>query len=163
MLRASSGTKAVIRCETWLVEDQHSKAKAGVHILDGDEPQDRGGTNRGPAPLEYLLASLGLCQQTMIARNLVLLNLSVESVRIELKGYFDRRGGHIENITPRGVEEIRLKVLFESPEVAETIRRVMDAVELQCYVFNTLRRAVAISTEVFLNGERILQHEDEPG
>ena len=34
---------------------------SGKHELLGDEPMDRGGQDRGPAPFDYLLVALGAC------------------------------------------------------------------------------------------------------
>jgi hypothetical protein len=52
-------TRGVIRVSTRLVENCRSEGKLEGHTVVCDEPADRGGTGRGPAPLYYFLASLG--------------------------------------------------------------------------------------------------------
>ncbi len=52
-------TRGVIRVSTRLVETQRSEGTLGDHTVICDEPAERGGTGRGPSPLEYFLASLG--------------------------------------------------------------------------------------------------------
>ncbi|MFI5306346.1 MAG: OsmC family protein [Polyangiales bacterium] len=38
-----------------------AEIEAGEHRAISDEPVERGGTNQGPSPYDYLLASLGSC------------------------------------------------------------------------------------------------------
>jgi putative redox protein len=42
-------------------EDYATRIVAGGHALTGDEPEDNGGRNAGPAPYDLLLASLSAC------------------------------------------------------------------------------------------------------
>jgi hypothetical protein len=52
-------TRGVVRVSTRLVENCRSEGDLESHTVVCDEPADRGGTGRGPAPLYYFLASLG--------------------------------------------------------------------------------------------------------
>jgi len=54
-----AATRGVIRVATRLVENCRSEGDLEGHTVICDEPADRGGTGRGPAPLYYFLASLG--------------------------------------------------------------------------------------------------------
>ncbi len=48
----------VVRANTRLVDDCRSEAQLDGHTVICDEPKDRGGTDQGPSPLQYFLASL---------------------------------------------------------------------------------------------------------
>lgn len=52
-------TRGVIRVSTRLADNCRSEGDLEGHTVACDEPGDRGGTGRGPAPLYYFLASLG--------------------------------------------------------------------------------------------------------
>jgi hypothetical protein len=44
-----------------LIQDHYKEAKVpGGYTIACDEPPERGGTGKGPAPLQYLVASVGL-------------------------------------------------------------------------------------------------------
>jgi hypothetical protein len=44
-----------------LIQDQYKEVKVpGGYTIECDEPVERGGMGKGPAPLQYLVASVGL-------------------------------------------------------------------------------------------------------
>jgi len=44
-----------------LIRDHYKEAKVpGGYVIGCDEPAERGGTGKGPAPLQYLVSSVGL-------------------------------------------------------------------------------------------------------
>jgi hypothetical protein len=44
-----------------LIRDQHKEARVpGGYTIACDEPVERGGTGKGPAPLQYFVSSIGL-------------------------------------------------------------------------------------------------------
>ena len=49
----------VVRASVRLVENQLKEGRLGEHMVVCDEAVERGGTGKGPAPLEYLVASVG--------------------------------------------------------------------------------------------------------
>jgi hypothetical protein len=51
----------VHEAEIRLIRDQFKEAKVpGGYTIRCDEPVERGGTGQGPAPLQFLVASVGL-------------------------------------------------------------------------------------------------------
>jgi len=46
-----------------LIEGFNSRAILRQHSIDVDEPQELGGTDKGPNPVELILAALGTCQE----------------------------------------------------------------------------------------------------
>jgi hypothetical protein len=45
-------TRAVAR----ILDDVHLEGRMGKFVVEADEPLARGGTERGPSPLQYLMA-----------------------------------------------------------------------------------------------------------
>ena len=49
------------RAKIRLIQDHYKEAKVlGGYTIACDEPAERGGTGKGPAPLQYLVSSVGL-------------------------------------------------------------------------------------------------------
>jgi hypothetical protein len=57
--RNAMPSQLVVRASVRLVENQHKEGRLGEHVVHCDEAIERGGTNKGPSPLEYLVASVG--------------------------------------------------------------------------------------------------------
>jgi hypothetical protein len=50
-----TGGKISFRAVARILEDVHLEGRVRGHRIESDEPAERGGTNRGPAPLDYFL------------------------------------------------------------------------------------------------------------
>ncbi len=50
-----AGGKITFRAVARILEDVHLEGRVRGHRLECDEPPERGGTNQGPAPLDYFL------------------------------------------------------------------------------------------------------------
>ena len=49
------------RAEIRLIRDHYKEAQVpGGYVIQCDEPVERGGLGKGPAPLQYLVSSIGL-------------------------------------------------------------------------------------------------------
>ncbi|HEU4584287.1 MAG TPA: OsmC family protein [Gemmatimonadaceae bacterium] len=114
------------------------------HLLIADEPASVGGTDMGPTPYDYLLASLGAC------------------TAMTLRIYADRRGWPLEDVAIRlwqsrvyekdceecevsevGIEQIEREIDMAGPlteEQQEGLIRIAD----RCPVGQTLARGIRI-------------------
>src|SRR6056297_2664252 len=63
---------------------------AEVNIRDftflSDEPQELGGTNHGPHPVEYVLGAFAACQEIVVKAYATVLGIEVSSVNVEIEG-----------------------------------------------------------------------------
>ncbi len=89
-------------------------------------------------------------------------DLTLDALEFSIRGYFDRRGGRLQDVPNRGFEEIRYETSIQSPESPQRIKELVEEAERHCYVLNTLRRAVKISARIVLNGELLMELESTP-
>jgi|GEM_PF-382141 uncharacterized OsmC-like protein len=123
--------------------------EGGSFTLEIDEPPERGGHGRGPTPLNYFLLGIGSCLLMQWAKLSILENLGIDALEATVRGHIDRRiDGSFNDI----IVDIRIRGRSEE---AEKIRRVAKDCERLCFVHNTLRRALPLTTNIELNGQAV--------
>jgi len=106
-----------------------------------DEPENMGGSNSAPNPLEYILSGLCACTGIMIQKIAHEMNYQLDGIEIEASGSIDPRGfmgtarvsPHFQEV----YEEIRL-LTTESEERTTELRR---QVEERCPAINLFKDA----------------------
>jgi len=114
-----------------------------------DEPEERGGTDKGPNPLAYFLAGAASCLMNQYSTDAVYRGVTLDSFEVVARGHFDRRlGGAFTDII------YDLRISSASPE--EKILSLAKEAEEMCYAHNTLKKAgVKMTTNIYLNGAQI--------
>ncbi len=114
-----------------------------------DEPEVRGGKDRGPNPLAYFIAGAASCLMNQFDTDAIYRGIRLDGVELTARGHFDRRmGGAFSDI----VYDLKLS----SPATKEEILSLAREAEEMCYAHNTLKRAgVKMVTNIFLNGMQI--------
>jgi len=147
--------KVVFRADTRLEEDVRCSARvrefAPIMI---DEPPELGGQDSAANPVELLLVALGACQEIMYSAYAAVMDIPLDQVQVNLRGYLDLRGlfGMDENV-PAGYQKIVFETRVDSPADPEALRNLVRTVERHCPVLDTLARAVQVSGGVILNGQ----------
>jgi len=120
-----------------------------------DEPATLGGTDRGPNPVELVLAALGACQEITYRLYADALGIPVNSISVTLAGRLDLRGFFAadEGVRP-GFKDIHAKVTIDSPASADDIERLKATVDRHCPVLDILRNVTPVKTEYALLRER---------
>jgi len=114
-----------------------------------DEPEERGGTDKGPNPLAYFLAGAASCLMNQYLTDAVYRGVKLEGIELTARGHFDRRmGGSFTEI----VYDLRLM----SPSSEEAVVSLSREAEDMCYAHQTLMKAgVKVTTNLFLNGKLV--------
>lgn len=109
------------RSSTWM------DVSARQHMLTVDEPEERGGTDQGPLPLETFLASLASC--TNVVANIIARDLEfrISDMRIELEADLDNRAifgvSHVLNPFPFIRMTVELAVSNANRSQIEELKR----------------------------------------
>ncbi|MEV5966363.1 OsmC family protein [Kribbella sp. NPDC051952] len=112
----------------------HTTVAAGSFTIEVDEPESVGGTNLGPQPTDLFLASIASCFTLALSyaarkRSIELTELSVRAI-----GTYDG--------LQFGAVEVEARI--GAPEAE--LQRLVETAERVCYVTNTLRSGLKLTT-----------------
>ncbi|MFC6987960.1 OsmC family protein [Haloplanus sp. GCM10025708] len=136
---------------TEAVSDNATKTTVEVRDFELviDEPESLGGTDDGPNPLEYVLASLSGCLN--VVGHLVAdeMDIDVRSMSFSAEGDVDPRKFQGTSDEPRaGYEEIRVTVDVDTDADEETLDGWIATVEERCPVTDNLRYETPLDISV---------------
>lgn len=117
-----------------------SNIEAGGHQLIIDEPVERGGSGKGPTPLEVLVSSLVGCTNVISNRIARQLNIAIQSMEVAAEADVDARvlaGEHTEVAFP----EVRLDVTVISDASPEQFEELRARLERTCPVSVLFKQA----------------------
>ncbi len=132
--------------KTHLKKDEGLRSEATIRdfSITIDEPEKLGGTNKGPNPMEILLASLAGCLDftgTIIAEEM---GYELQEFELEVQGDLDPRGAMGKADVPMGFQEIRVDVKDVKGIPKEEIPEFIEKIQNRCHVDNTLEDGVEI-------------------
>lgn len=124
---------------TWSREGVLSYAKIGDKQIVIDEPKNLGGTDKGPNPVEYVLAALGGCINVLIVTFAKQFAVEVNDINVYVEGDLDPDGflGKNKAVRP-GFSEIRYTIELDSPSDQKNIDDLLAHVQNVCPVKDTL-------------------------
>jgi uncharacterized OsmC-like protein len=156
-LKSNPGaSKVVFRADTRLEENVRCSAIVrDFPPMVIDEPPELGGANAGMNPVELILVALGTCQEIMYSAYASVMDIPVDSVNVDVKGYLDLQGLFGMADVPAGYTDIRYETSIESTASPEQISLLAQTVESHCPVLDTLVRPITVSGTVTHNGAQI--------
>lgn len=122
-------------------------AACAIHVrafppLVSDEPPSRGGQDRGPSPLELLLASLCACTNVTAGRMAEKLRFEYSGLDTHAEGELDTRGRRGLADVPVHYSAVRLRVTIATDEPDERVGRLAALVARYCPVDALLRPVI---------------------
>ena len=121
-----------------------------------DEPAAFGGGDAAQSPGDLILTALGTCQGIMYAALASAMGIELTSYKVKLSGNLDLHGlfgmGADKGIPP-GFQDLSFESIIESPASEEDIKALVDAVEAQCPILDTLVRSIPVSGTATINGK----------
>lgn len=157
-LKENPGASSVVfRAETKWEED----TLCSVSIRDFpsfaiDEPPELGGKDSSYNPVELVLAALGTCQEIMYSAYASVMDIKLDSVEVDVRGYLDLKGLFgMEEGVPAGFKKISFDTRISSDADDEALKQLIDTVENHCPVLDILCRAQEISGTASVNGKQL--------
>ncbi len=104
-----------------------------------DEPEELGGKDKGPSPVEYILAALGGCLNILITSFSTSYQVEIKHATIHVEGDLDPDGFMGKNPNVRtGFQQIRYNIEIDSPSPQANIQRLLEHIKSICPVKDTL-------------------------
>ncbi len=132
----------------------HSLTKVEVRdtAINIDEPEERGGTNQGPAPTETALAALLGCTNTIGHKCAKSLDIDIGHLDISVVCDFDRRGVTLEEEIDVPFMKIALRVETGVPVSEEDLERLAAEVAKYCPLSKLFKQAGTEVKEEWVSG-----------
>jgi putative redox protein len=143
---------ATFAVTTSLVNDYQTSVQIRDFSLTVDEPEQIGGNNTGPTPVELVLAALGTCQEIVYATYARVLGIPLDGVDVSAEGRLDLRGFFGVAEEPAGFKDVTYTVDIKSPASPEDITRLIAAVNAHCPVLDILQQPVPVTGSYLVNG-----------
>jgi len=126
---------------------------AEVNIRDfnfqSDEPEDLGGTNKGPNPVEYVLGAFAACQEIVIQAYATVLGIKISSVQVDVEGDLDLHGFFNLSDQRAGFTGIRYTTTIETEERdTEKLKQLEQLSATRCPVLDIIQNPVPLEGTV---------------
>ncbi len=113
-----------------------------------DEPDQLGGTNTGPNPVEQVLGALGNCLAVGYAANATAAGITINDLTIEVEGDLDLHTFLGLTEGNAGFGNISVKVKLDSDASPDALQALHDKVTGTSPVGHTLTRAVPVDIQL---------------
>jgi uncharacterized OsmC-like protein len=113
-----------------------------------DEPDQLGGTNTGPNPVEQVLGALGNCLAVGYAANATAMGITINNLTIKVEGDLDLHTFLGLKDGNAGFSQIKAEVELDTDASSEDIQALHAKVTSTSPVGHTLNRAVPLNVEL---------------
>lgn len=133
--------------------ERESPTRSTVEVRDFElvvyEPEDMGGANEGPNPLEYLLAGQAGCLNVTATQVAADMGIALESLEIEIEGDFDVAAFQTEKPDERtAVQNIEVTLEAETDVDNETLQEWAERVEERCPVSDNIKNETGVGLTI---------------
>ena len=127
----------------------HARADilVGNHEIITDEPEARGGSNLGAAPVQTFMASLIGCTNVITNKCAHDLGIEINSMQIEMEAEIDRRGMMLTEPVAIPFPAINLDIDVETNATDAQWDQVIDYLHKYCPIAVALRAGGTLITE----------------
>ena len=117
-----------------------------------DEPAAFGGDDAAMSPADVVLVALGTCQEIMYAALASTMDIQLDECKVDVTADLDLKGlMGMDPDVPPGLLALDYHVHLKSPASDEQLKELIDIVERQCPLLDTLTRNVQVTGKVNIN------------
>jgi len=149
-----SMAKVRYQAETQWEEDMRCTARVrDFEPTVVDEPAAFGGEDSAISPGDIVMVALGTCQEIMYVALASTMDIPIDEVKVDVTGDLDLHGlMGLNPDVPPGMLEMSYHVHIRSSAPEADLQRLVDTVEAQCPLLDTLTRPVKVTGKVTMNG-----------
>lgn len=148
--------RGTLRTDLKNIEHLHHEATLREFTVTIDEPPKNGGTNTGPNPLGYFLIGAAACFFNQVAKVVIIRDLKVDTLEMTARMHVDlaKPGGHITDL----IYDVKLSGTEDKTKLEEMLHEA----EGMCFVHQTLKRAIPLTSNINMNGADVTSHTLSP-
>ncbi|REL38107.1 OsmC family peroxiredoxin [Rhodohalobacter sp. SW132] len=140
---------AVFKAKSSLEDGFLAEVKIRDFNFQSDEPEELGGTNLGPNPVEYVLGAFAACQEIVIQAYATVLGIDVVSVHVDVEGDVDLHGFLNLSDARAGFTDVRYKTVIETNETDQDKLKQLEHFSVRrCPVLDIIRNPVPLEGSV---------------
>ena len=149
-----SMAKVRYQAETQWEEDMRCTARVrDFEPTVVDEPAAFGGEDSAISPGDIVMVALGTCQEIMYVALASTMDIPIDEVKVDVTGDLDLHGlMGLNPDVPPGMLEMSYHVHIKSSAPEADLQRLVDTVEAQCPLLDTLTRPVKVTGKVTMSG-----------
>lgn len=132
------GDKLPIKIESEAQTHTELDIEVRGHKLKADEPEDFGGNDKGPNPLEYMFTALAACLNVTTHQVAKEHEVNVKSLEIDVNGELDLAGFMGED-ERAGFQEVNVDVDIVTDSDQEKEHEILEEAEGRCPVSDNLQ------------------------
>lgn len=127
----------------------HARTDIGVRDVEAiiDEPEARGGTNKGLTPTETQIAALVGCTNVITQRLAHRDGVEIGDLQIEALTKFDRRGASLEEEIDLPFPEVTLEITLATDASEAQLEKIKSDLGRYCPIAKMMRAAGTTITE----------------
>ena len=143
------------RAETKWEEDVRCTAKVrDFETMVIDEPAAFGGGDEAMSPADVVLVAMGTCQEIMYAALASTVDIQLDECKVDVTADLDLKGlMGMDPDVPPGLLSMDYQVYLKSPASDEELKKLVDVVERQCPLLDTLTRDIKVRGKVKFNDQ----------
>src|SRR5699024_4879507 len=148
-----NAAEATFKVSSKLERGFQAEIEAREFHFVSDEPEELGGSTKGPNPVEYVLGALAACQEIAVKAHASRLGVELEAVQGEAEGVIDLHGLLDLSEERPGFKEISYRTTIKSKEWDEAKLQKLKALsENSCPVLDIIQHATPVNGNVrFVN------------
>jgi len=138
----------------------HSYAKTDKFVVESDEPEGIGGTDRAPTPTQLLLASLAHCQAITLRIYSEAMGITIDDLKVKVTGTLDLRGYYsvgdaASTKVPSALQEVVVRTEIFTHETKAKVRELLRATKGRGVCLSSVEKGVRMQFQYRLNGKAL--------
>jgi len=140
--------RAIIRLNEALVRLE----QAEDYTVYCDDENFKRQMGKRPSPLQYFIASIGFCMFSQFKRLAAKADVALDDLEMDLRMTYDLSGKFPLKDFSRAAQGLTYSFNIKSEAPADKIIKVAQSADKGCHTVNSMRKRMAVSGKIILNG-----------